>query len=161
MRVAFACGIEIAAPPARIHAELAAPERQLGLQPLLIEVVPLAAAPADPPGVRRFEAVERVPLFGRVALRNRIRVTVRPDPEGRFVDFHARSRGAVEVRSRFALEPCAGGTRVREDVALRVPRWLRRFVEPRAVAAQAALLANLKQRLEAEAARAASPEKTG
>lgn len=161
-RIAFECRSEIAASAERIHAELAAPERQLGLQPLLIAVEPQPAAPEDAAGVRRFDAVERVPLFGPFALRNRIRVTVTPDPGGRRVDFHARSRGAIEVESRFDLEPRAGeATLVRERVELRVPAWLGPFVEKRAAAAQAALLANLKHRLEAETPPGPAPGKTG
>jgi hypothetical protein len=142
--VCFERSIEIAVGPARIYEELVDPARQLGLQPLLERVV---ERPSEPPE-RHFEALERIVLFGVLALRNRIQVTLRPVEPDRRVDFVAHSPAGIRVHSRFELEPTAGGTRVCEHVTLEVPRLLRRFVTRRASEAQERLLVNLRRRLE-------------
>lgn len=145
-RASFECRQTIRAPRARIHAELATPERQLGLQPLLVEVHPRADG-------RGFEAVERVPLVGALAFRNRIQVEVEAfEPPAR-IGLRAHS-GSLQVRSEFQLRPSeadAGATDVLERVELSIPVWwrpLRRFVLRRAVQAQQGLLENLRRRME-------------
>jgi len=141
--------VEIRAPRERVYAELAEPRRQLGLQPLLVEVRELPPA-AGAPGARCFEAVERIALFGPLAVRNRIRVEIAPVAPPAGLDFHATSRGGVEVWSEFRLEALPGGaTEVREDVRVRTPGWLRPLVGRQALRAQRRLLDNLKRRLEA------------
>jgi hypothetical protein len=134
--------VEIAAAPARVLAELSEPARFLGLQPLLVGV---RERPA-PPGRRAFSAVERVPLLGPLALRSRIEVELAPAPDE--VRFATRAALGIALEGAFRVEPSARGARVRERVSLACPRWLGRFVEPRAIAAQEALLANLRARLE-------------
>lgn len=143
--------MRIRAPRERVYAELVEPRRQLGLQPLLVEVREQPPA-AGTSSTRCFEAVERVPLLGPIAVRNRIRVELVPVAPPARVDFHAVSRGGVEVWSGFRLEETPeGGTEVREDVCVWTPGWLRPFVLRRARQAQERLLGNLKRRLEAEA----------
>jgi hypothetical protein len=139
--------VRIGAPRERVFEELVAPRRQLGLQPLLVEVNELPPAP-ETSGTRRFEAVERIVLLGPLALRNRITVEVSPGEPPSRVDFHATSRGGVEVWSEFRLEALPGATEVREHVRVRCPGWLRPFVGRQARRAQERLLANLKARLE-------------
>jgi hypothetical protein len=142
--VRFECRVAIRAPRERVHAELRDPARQLGLQPFLVAVEPRADG-------RGFTAIERVPLLGPLALRNRIAVEVDAGAGPACVAFRARSRG-VEVHSTFELEDAPRGTEVRERVALVLSPWLaplRGFVRRRAVAAQARLLENLRVRLEA------------
>jgi len=141
----FERDIAIAAPRDRVFAELAEPARFLGLQPLLTEVreVPAAA------GVRAFEALERVPLLGRIAVRNRLRVELTPLPEERRIGFAANAPLGIRLAGAFTFEAEEAATRVTESVVLRCPIWLRRFVLREAIQAQEALLANLKQRLEA------------
>jgi hypothetical protein len=141
----FERDIVIAAPRDRVFAELAEPARFLGLQPLLTEVREVPAAP----GVRAFEALERVPLLGRIAVRNRLRVELTPLPAERRIGFAASAALGIRLAGAFTFEAEGAATRVTESVVLRCPIWLRRFVLREAIQAQEALLANLKQRLEA------------
>lgn len=142
--IRFERSVRIDAPRERVYAELAEPERQLGLQPLLVSVREL---PAEA-GVQRFEAVERIAGLGPFVWHNRIIVDVRPaDPPHR-LDFHARSRGGVTVRSGFRLEAVGEATEVHETVEVGMPWALRPLVARLAVRAQERLLANLKRRLE-------------
>ena len=140
----FAREIAIAAPRDRVFAELAEPARFLGLQPLLAEVreVPAAA------GVRAFEAVERVPLLGRIAMRNRLRVELTPLPAQDSIRFATRAPLGIWLVGAFDLHAEGPATRVRESVQLHCPLVLRRFVAREAIRAQETLLANLKRRLE-------------
>jgi len=143
----FQCRVSIRAQGERIHAELATPARQLGLQPFLREVRPRA----DGLG---FEALERVPLLGPLAVRTRIRVELHAVEAPTRIAFRARS-GAVRIHSEFRLRPSATEedvTDVLERVALVMPAgWgpLRRFVLRRARQAQHGLLENLRRRMEA------------
>ena len=148
----FALGVRIAASRKRVYAELADPRRQSGLQPLLVSV---EERPVEGDEMRAFEAVERIVLFGPLAIRNRIRVELRTVAPPARIDFHARSPvGPVRVASRFTLEPegesaCA----VREEVEVRVPVWLRPlrpWIVREAITAQAGLLRTLRMRLERE-----------
>ena len=136
--------------PKRVFEELVDPRRQLGLQPLLASVTELGGSFDTGTGVvaRHFEAVEVFRVFGIQWFRNRIRVRVVPVEPGRRVDFEARSRPGIVVRSSFELSPDGDGTRVRESVELRSPGILMGFVRREARAAQIALLGNLKARLE-------------
>jgi hypothetical protein len=136
--------------PARVYAELVDPRRQLGLQPLLTSVTEVAGSFDTKTGVvaRHFEAVEVFRALGIQWFRNRIRVRVVPLEPGRRVDFEARSRPGIVVRSSFELSPDGDGTRVRESVELHSPAVLMGFVRREGRAAQIALLANLKARLE-------------
>jgi hypothetical protein len=130
-----------------VLAELCEPARFLGLQPLLVEVREVAA----PAGARAFEAVERVRLLGRIPLRSRLRVELAPDRAARRVHFATRAPLGIRLEGAFALEEAGpGATRVHEMVTLAAPRGLHAWVRAQAVRAQEALLANLKQRLEAE-----------
>ena len=141
----FARSVEIAAPLARVWAELSEPARFLGLQPLLVEVREVAA----PGGARAFEAVEVVRALG-VPLRSRLHVELRPERAAQRVCFATRAPLGIALAGEFALLALgAGRTAVRESVTLRCARPLRRFVARQAVRAQEALLANLKRRLEA------------
>jgi len=127
-----------------VWAELAEPARFLGLQPLLVEVREVAAAP----GARAFEAVERVRVLA-LPLRSRLHVELRPDPQARRVGFATRAPLGIRLDGAFALEALAEGrTAVRESVDVRCAAPLRGFVVAQAMRAQQALLANLKRRLE-------------
>jgi len=137
--------IAIAAPLARVFEELSEPARFLGLQPLLTEVREVAAAP----GVRAFEAVERVVLFGPIAVKNHLRVELTPRPAEQRIGFATRAPLGIRIEGGFALEAEGTATRVNESVALRCPFGLSRFVLREATRAQDALLANLKRRIEA------------
>jgi hypothetical protein len=141
----FERDIAIAAPLARVFAELSEPARFLGLQPLLTEVREVAAAP----GHRAFEAVERVALLGPIAVKNHLRVELTPGPAENRIDFATRAPLGIRIEGAFALEAEGTATRVTESVALCCPFWLTRFVVREATRAQEALLANLKRRLEA------------
>lgn len=141
----FERDIAIAAPLARVFAELSEPARFLGLQPLLTEVREVAAEQ----GVRAFEAVERVVLLGPIAVRNRLRVELTPRPDENRIGFATRAPLGIRIEGAFALTAEGSATRVTESVALRCPFWLSRFVLREATRAQQALLANLKQRIEA------------
>ena len=136
--------------PARVFDELADPRRQLGLQPLLASVTELGGSIDTKTGVvaRDFEAVEVFRVFGIQWFRNRIRVRVVPVEPGRRVEFEARSRPGIVVRSSFELSPDGDGTRVTESVELRAPAVLMSIVGRESRAAHVALLANLKARLE-------------
>lgn len=141
----FERGIAIEAPLERVFAELAEPSRFLGLQPLLTEVREIAAAP----GVRAFEAVERVRLLGPIAKKNLLRVELTPRPEAQRIDFATRAPLGIRVDGAFAFAASGTTTRVTESVVLHCPALLKRFVLREAIGAQEALLANLKQRIEA------------
>jgi hypothetical protein len=143
--VEFERAVTIASPPGRVFEELAAPERFLGLQPLLRSVREVAGRE----GARCFEAVERVPLFAGLSLPSRLRVELVPADDRTRVAFHTRAPLGIRLDGAFALRAVANGTEVRETVALRCARGLRGFVAPQAMRAQEALLANLKRRLEA------------
>jgi hypothetical protein len=136
--------VAIAAPRDRVFAELAEPSRFLGLQPLLTEVRELPAAA----GLRVFEAVERVPIIGRIAVRNRLRVELTPLPAQDLIRFETSAPLEIRLVGAFALHAEGAVTRVRESVLLECPLVLRCFVEREAIRAQEALLANLKRRLE-------------
>jgi hypothetical protein len=140
----FERDIAIAAPLARVFAELSEPARFLGLQPLLTEVREVAAAP----GARAFEAVERVVLFGPITKRNLLRVELSPLPVENRIDFATSAPLGIRLDGAFAFQQEGTATRVTESVALRCPFWLKRFVLQEATRAQEALLANLKRRLE-------------
>ena len=140
----FERDITIAAPRERVFAELAEPARFLGLQPLLTEVREVPAAP----GVRAFEACERVPLFGRLAVRNRLHVELTPLPAQDLVAFEARAPLGIRLVGSFGIRAEGTATRVRESVRLHCPLVLRRFIEREAIRAQESLLENLKRRLE-------------
>jgi hypothetical protein len=137
--------VTVLAPAPRVFAELAEPARFLGLQPLLRSVREVESAP----GTRTFVATERVPLFGPLALPSRLRVELRPDADRHRVAFATRAPLGIRLRGAFALAAADGATRVVESVELDCAGWLRSFVLPAAIQAQEALLANLKQRLEA------------
>lgn len=141
----------VAAPVERVFAELREPSRLLGLQPLLEAVRELEARA---PGTRRFEAVERVRVPGLPGrrLRNRIETVLRAFPDEARVAFLTRSRPGLLLRGEFRLSLAGDGTRVEEDVVLRCPLGLRRFVVREACRAQRALVARLKARLESERA---------
>ena len=141
----FERNIAVAAPLARVFAELSEPARFLGLQPLLTEVREVAAAP----GVRAFEAIERVALLGPIAVKNHLRVELTPRPAEQRIGFATRAPLGIRIEGGFTLEMDGTATRVTESVALHCPFWLSRFVVREAIRAQEALLANLKRRLEA------------
>jgi hypothetical protein len=143
--VAFAREATIDAPLTRVFAELGTPARFLGLQPLLTDVREVEGAQ----GTRAFEATERVRVLGPIALRNRLHVELRLDPERARIEFATRAPLAIRLDGDFRLTPVAAGTRVVESVTIACPRWLAAFVLPQAIRAQEALLANLKRRLEA------------
>jgi hypothetical protein len=127
-----------------VFAELSAPERFLGLQPLLTAVREVAG----PDATRCFEAVERVPLLAGWTLPSRLRVELAPSADATRVAFRTRAPLGIRLIGSFDLDEASGGTSVRESVELRCARLLRGFVAPRAMRAQEALLANLKRRLE-------------
>ena len=137
--------MEVTAPLARVFAELCEPERFLGLQPLLVEVREVPAAP----GARAFDALERVRALG-LPLWSRLRVELRAEEKARRVAFATRAALGIRLTGAFELAALAAGrTAVRETVSVRCPRLLRPFVVAQARGAQRALLENLKQRLEA------------
>ncbi|MCU0670990.1 MAG: SRPBCC family protein [Myxococcota bacterium] len=145
--VGFEHEIAIAAPLARVFAELAEPVRFLGLQPLLTSVREIAAGE----GARAFEAMERVRLLGPLSMLSWLRVELRPDAAAGRIAFATHARLGVRLAGAFSLCSDGGYTRVRHSVELHCSRWLRGFVLPRAMRAQEALLANLKKRLESYA----------
>jgi hypothetical protein len=129
-----------------IYAELSDPERQIGLQPLLVETEELATAVTD--SSRSFIAIEAVPIALGWTLRNRIEVRMDRTRPGEVVEFHARSFPGIRVHSCFTLTPDGVLTTVHECVRVEMPWLLRAFVASRADAAQTGLLRNLKRRLE-------------
>jgi len=139
--------VAIAAPRDRVFAELSEPARFLGLQPLLVDVREIAA----PPGARAFEAIERVPLLGRLAARSRLRVELLPMPARHRIEIATRGPLGIRLVGAFDLDGGSATTHVRESIVLRCPLPLGRFARREAIRAQEALLANLKQRLEAPA----------
>jgi hypothetical protein len=146
--LAFDKQIAIRADSEQVYAELANPARHIGLQPLLVEVDERAEAADD--AARVFIAVEAVPLALGCTIRNRIEVRLERTRPGEIVEFEARSRPGVRVRSRFTLSSEGDHTRDHERVRIVEPRLLRAFVAARAEAAQEPLLRNLKRRLEAD-----------
>jgi hypothetical protein len=140
----FERAIVVHAPLDRVFAELSEPACFLGLQPLLTEIREVDAEP----GVRAFQAVERVPILGPIAWRNRLRVELRPHIAEDRVATVAHAPLGIRVEAEFALTRESAATRVRESVVLRCPRWLGGFTVRTAIAAQEALLANLARRLE-------------
>jgi len=141
----FERSVTVRATPRSVYAELADPQRQIGLQPLLVDVAEIPTP--DPDRTRRFEAVEAIRLLGFVPLRNRIRVRVDCVAPPEIIDFEARSFPRITVRSRFTLARDGDGTLVRESVSVTAPAPLRSFVLREAVRAQETLLANLARRL--------------
>jgi hypothetical protein len=144
--IRFERDVAIAAPLARVFAELSEPARFLGLQPLLTEIRELDAQP----GMRAYEAIERVVLLGPIATKNRLVVELAPLPAQHRIAFATRAPLGIRLSGDFALQAEGATTRVRESVLLQCPRLLRSFVLREAIHAQEALLANLKRRLEAE-----------
>ena len=68
------------------------------------------------------------------------------------IAFATRAPLGIRLHGAFSLSDTAAGTRVVESVEVACARWLRGFVLPQAMAAQEALLANLKRRIESETA---------
>ena len=101
--------------------------------------------------MRAFEAIERVPILGPIAIRNRLHVEVTPLAVEQRVKTTARAPLGIRVEAEFALTVDGAATVVRESVAVTCPRWLQGFVRNTAIAAHEALLANLARRLEAGA----------
>jgi len=146
----FETSTTIDASPAAIYAELAEPRRQLGLQPLLVDVHEIERGETDTGAAYRvFEAVERFRFFGVVRWHNRIRVRVELVRPGEILAFEAKSRPGITLRSRFSLESSAAATVVREQLEIEVPALLAGFVGREAERVHEQLLANLKRRLEA------------
>jgi len=146
--VTFEKRISIHSNPDAIYTELSDPERQIGLQPLLVEIEELTTS--TPNSSRSFIAIEVVPIALGWTRRNRIEVRIdriRPDE---VIEFHARSFPRIRVHSRFSLTPDGVRTMVHEHVRIEMPRALRAFVAARADASQAGLLRNLKRRLESD-----------
>lgn len=141
--------VAIGAPPEAVYAELADPRRQLGLQPLLVDVVEVDGG--NEAASRAFDAVELLRFFGVLPWRNRIRVRIELTQPVEVVDYEARSFPAITVRSRFTLaaSPEGEGTELQQRICVDVPAPLRAFVAPHVDRAQDGLLANLKARLEA------------
>ena len=131
-----------------IYAELSDPERQIGLQPLLVATEERADAATD--SSRTFIAVEAVPVAFGWTLRNRIEVRIERIRAGEVIEFRARSRPGVRVHSRYTLAADGDRTTVHERVRIEMPRPLQQFVLARADAAHTELLDNLKRRLESD-----------
>jgi hypothetical protein len=141
--------VVIRAPKEEIYAELVEPHRQIGLQPLLVDVEEIERSENDDGSAFRvFDAVERFRFLGVLRWRNRIRVRIDLTRSGEVADFEARSAPGIKVRSRFTLSARGDGTAVREQIHVEVPALLRGFVAGQVERAQDRLLANLKSRLE-------------
>jgi len=142
----FERSVTIRAAPTSIYAELADPERQIGLQPFLVRVTELPTP--DLARTRSFRAVEVIRIFGVLPLPAPIRVRVDLVAPAKIIDFEARSLPGLSVRSRFTLSEVESGTYVHEAVTVEAPALVRTFVQRKAIRAQEALLANLARRLE-------------
>jgi len=138
--------IAIDSTAAAVYAELSDPARQIGLQPLLVATEECADAATD--SSLTFIAIEAVPVIFGWTLRNRIEVRVERTRPGEVVEFHARSRPGVRVRSRYTLASDGRRTTVHELARIDMPRLLQQFIMKRAEAAHAELLHNLKRRIE-------------
>lgn len=143
----FERSVTIRCEAAAIHGELADPQRQLGLQPLLTSVVEIHGD--ESARVRNFEAVEVVRIFGWIPWKNRIRVRIESIRTDEVLEFEARSRPGIVVRSRFTIAKLGAESRVREEVRVDSPRVIHTCVTAEAIRAQEDCLANLKRRLEA------------
>lgn len=144
--VTFEKQISIRADADAIYAELCDPERQVGLQPLLVETEERLEAATS--ASRSFIAIEAVPVAFGWTLRHRIEVRIERTRPGQVVDFHTRAFPRIRIHSRFTMTPNDVGTKVQQCFRLEVPRGLRTFVAARAESAQAELLRNLEKRLE-------------
>jgi hypothetical protein len=147
-RVSFDERVVIRAAASAVYAELSEPERQLGLQPLLIDVREVERS-EQRPASRVYEATERISLFGVPGWRIRIRVRVELTQPDEIIEFRASGAPGIMVFSRFTLVPTHTGTAIHQRYRAEVPALLRPIVGRIARRAQVTLLANLKRRLEA------------
>jgi hypothetical protein len=142
----FEQSIEIGVAPAVVHAFLADLHNHRDLHPLIERI---DDRPPDPrrPSVRRYRVIDRI-RFGPLAFRIAYLVeleSVGPDE----VVAAARQTPGIEVRTRYRVS-CApgGGTRLREEVAMKAPLVLIGYAHRQAEAAHRETFAKLKVLLE-------------
>jgi hypothetical protein len=141
--------IRIAVPADVVFAHLSDPMSYLGLQPLLASVTEITDARTAAEGARRFRSTEIVRLLGVLPYRNRITWRMQVRPQERRIEFETRSFPRIRLEAAYTLISEGPVSVVTDTVRIDCPRWLRGFVGAQATAAHAALLANLKARLEA------------
>lgn len=155
----FELEIEIAVPRAVLHAHLCALENLAPLHPL-IESIRALPPRADLPQARHYRVVDQIPV-GPFTMRAVYTAALDPVADDE-VHGHAWQSPGVYLHTIYRLEPgqgasavagaeagAAGTTRLREQVVLRAPFGLRRFVTRQAREAHRTTLEKLKALLEA------------
>jgi carbon monoxide dehydrogenase subunit G len=136
----FSTTFPVSAAPAEVHAHLMDPRNYVGLAPLVVAVRDIREVGDD----IEYVAVERFRL-GPFRRDNPIRVRMTGSGSDR-VTSRVVSPGGVRLDAVVSLAPAPGGTEVTEDVEVRAPWILRRFVLAKALQAAAGRATELARR---------------
>ena len=152
LRIAdFRESLIIQAPLSQVFAQLAQPERMLGLQPLLVhcEVVNQRADAESQITECEVLYTERFKILGPLHYDNHIRSFMKSDARANQITFTVRSFPRIKLSSCYDLSPRESHTHVELSLTIQAPAILAGFVSKIAHGAHRRLLAKLKQRCEA------------
>jgi hypothetical protein len=146
----FTAAIVVCAERSKVFAQLAEPALMVGLQPLLVQCEILSRDAGPDNRTRSYEAVftEFFRLVGPLGYRNRIRSSMKADPEAYRIEFTVRSFPRIKLASRYQLVEKLSQTEVELAVSIDCAKILRPLVVPTALKAHLRLLENLKRRCE-------------
>ena len=142
---------EIAVPRATLHAFLCDLDNYVPLHPLIESIRALPARP-ERPRARRYRVVDQIPVG---PFRMRTVYTAELEP---ISDYEVRGEAwqspGIHLLTVYQLEERGPATRLREQVTLRAPFGLRRFVHRQARDSHGVTLEKMKALLEGRAQRA-------
>ena len=142
---------EIAVPRATLHAFLCDLDNYVPLHPLIESIRALPARP-ERPRARRYRVVNQIPVG---PFRMRTVYTAELEP---ISDYEVRGEAwqspGIHLLTVYQLEERGPATRLREQVTLRAPFGLRRFVHRQARDSHGVTLEKMKALLEGRAQRA-------
>ena len=143
--------IEIAVPRTTLHAFLCDLDNYVPLHPLIESIRALPARP-ERPRARRYRVVDQIPVG---PFRMRTVYTAELEP---ISDYEVRGEAwqspGIHLLTVYQLEERGPATRLREQVTLRAPFGLRRFVHRQARDSHGVTLEKMKALLEGRAQRA-------
>ena len=143
--------IEIAVPRATLHAFLCDLDNYVPLHPLIESIRALPARP-ERPRARRYRVVDQIPV-GPFRMRTVYTAALEPISDHE-VQGEAWQSPGIHLLTVYQLEERGPATRLREQVTLRAPFGLRRFVHRQARDSHGVTLEKMKALLEGRAQRA-------
>lgn len=138
----------IAQPPQHIYDYLCHPTHFVRLQPLIKDIFNIEESQDDAGHtIYRYEATEAMSLFG-FKLNNHLRAVMTLAEPGRVLMQVAQAPMGVQVKQVLTLSPVPEGTSVNNHIEVTASRPLLGFSTATAKEAHAALLEELKRRME-------------